>query len=346
MKRISRNPEKFGALDLFSTIGREKGYSFDKGAHDQDFLSAIETSLQKGRKNPILLHGRRIETMFAYVAASLGNCVAIKQEDEGELYVLNPDIRQPDYRLALNDSSEFFVEVKNCHEKSPSKRFSLKKSYMESLTKYSAIFGHPLFIAIYWSSWNLWTLISVEHFPYKDDAYSINMLEAAKINEMAILGDITVGTTPPLELKFIADTSKPRAVDEKGIANFTIGAYEFYCNKNKITEKLEQNLAFYFMLYSDWVSSKPSAEIRGGNILSVTYTSSPESETPNQGFELMGSLSSMVSRQFNESTTSDRGVERFAPSIEPDSFGVIIPSEYKGKSLPLWRFIMKPNYEG
>lgn len=344
MKRISRNPEKFGALDLFSALSRKKGYSLDQGGHDQDFISAISDSLQKGRKNPILLHGRRIEAMFAYVAASLGNCVAIKQEDEGELYILNTDIRQPDYRVVLNNSSEFFVEVKNCH-KGPSNKFSLKTEYMESLIKYSAVFGRPLFIAIYWSSWNLWTLISVERFPYRSGAYSINMLEAVKINEMAALGDISVGTTPPLELRFIADTTKQRTVDDKGLANFTISALEFYCNKNKINEKIEQNLAFYFMLYGDWVSSEPIAEIRNGNLISATYTSSPEAETPNQGFELLGALSSMVSRQFNESTTSDSGIARFAPSLEPESFGVVIPSEYKGKNLPLWRFIIKPNYE-
>jgi hypothetical protein len=51
----------------------------------------------------------------------------------------------------------------------------------------------------------------------------------------------------------------------------------------------------------------------------------------------------MISRQYNVLTVHDGQIARLVPEKEPGSFGVIIPSDYVGKVLPLWRFFISAN---
>jgi hypothetical protein len=89
------------------------------------------------------------------------------------------------------------------------------------------------------------------------------MLKAMKINEMADLGDMQVGTTPPLVLRVLTDPTKPRDLDAEGKVNFTIAKVELYCGGIHIEPREEQNLAYYFMLYGNWTGSEPSEHQRG-----------------------------------------------------------------------------------
>lgn len=57
---------------------------------------------------------------------------------------------------------------------------------------------------------------------------------------MHILGDCKIGTIPSLTLRFIADPSKPRAVDASGHAHFTIGQVELYSGDQLIDDPLEK----------------------------------------------------------------------------------------------------------
>jgi hypothetical protein len=66
--------------------------------------------------------------------------------------------------------------------------------------------------------------------------------------------------------------------------------------------------------------------------------------TENQAFEMLGFLSTMISRRFTELTAPSHNIERLIPDGDPDSLGVLIPFDYKGKQMPLWRFVIKPNY--
>jgi hypothetical protein len=50
--------------------------------------------------------------MFGYVVAALGRASLVKEEDAGELYVRDPDVRPPDFLVVLEAGSSFLVEVK------------------------------------------------------------------------------------------------------------------------------------------------------------------------------------------------------------------------------------------
>ena len=154
-----------------------------------------------------------------------------------------------------------------------------------------------------------------------------------------------IGTTPPLVLKVHTDPSKPRRIGSDGRVKFTIGSLELYCAENRVEDRMEKNLAFYFMLYGGWPSQEPTAQIEEDALITIDFVAKPPEHTPEQGFEIVGCLSGMISRRFNHLTSSELGVEWLSPEADPGSLGVAIPPDYKGKQLPLWIFELTPSHE-
>ena len=172
MKRIPRDPEKHEVLTLFDSIGIKKDLKLHDRNSENAFIESIASSLARNKDTPILIHGRRIEAMFGFILGSLGECVLIKQEDSGETYSIESGIQPPDYRVVLKDGSELLIEVKNCHKVDTPYR--IKATQIDALRKYAEIFNKELKIAIYWSRWNTWTLISDDQLESSEDKYCIS----------------------------------------------------------------------------------------------------------------------------------------------------------------------------
>jgi len=342
MKRIPRQPERFQVLDLFAAIAPAHGLSLNDATTCDRFLKIVRHSFEANAKNPIILHGTRVQAMFAFVAASLGRAILVKEEDSGKIYATEPEIRPPDFRIHLEDTSAFFVEVKNHHD--PEKPLRLSSSYLSSLRRYADISKLPLRIAVYWSKGNLWTLVSSQHLPQRDGKFELSFEKALKTNEMADLGDLNVATTPPLTCRIITDPSKPRKVGPSGETPFTIGSVEFFCAGRQIEQNEERNLAFYFMLFGNWVEPEPQVHIEEEQLIYIDFTTNHPAPVPGREFQFIGTLSSMISRRFTALTAPEGQIQSVLASAEPGALGVVIPEEYKGTDLPLWRFVQQPNY--
>jgi hypothetical protein len=340
MKRIQRRPQKFGVLDLFDQIGREIGLSLQAPESEGAFLRVVRDSLKKSREDAALIHGRRVESLFQWVAASLGECIAIKQEDAGDLVVADSNIKIPDYRVILRDSAEYFIEVKNCHSANLARGFPLKSNILAGLGKYGQLFGRKVYIAIYWSRLNLWTLLPLSALQGRA---SIGLGEAMELNEMVLLGDVMLAANPPLKLRILTDPQRPRMVQKSGMANFTIGDFELYCQDRLIKDEFERSLAFFLMYYGRWPAAEPVAMIEDGQLISIDFVVAPP-EVPGrgQGVDIIGHLSSLVTERYNEASVSEQGVERVSLAAEPGSFKVTIPRAYVGKDLPLTQFRILP----
>ena len=337
LRQIPRNPEKFEAIDLLDAFLNKKSLKLSDKSITQSFVQSLSDEINQNKTNPIMLHGRRIESMFGYVAASLGKCAAIKQEDKGDLYSTDIRMQSPDYRVILDNGHEFFVEVKNHRPKDPKAPYHISKSNLEKLLKYSEVFQRDLKIAIYWSQWNIWTLLLGQDLITKGSP-SIDLLRAVKINEMAILGDQMIATTPPLIWRLRPDPNKPILLEQARI-DFTIGSVEIYCGDTLVEDSNEQNMAFYFMLFGRWLTNDPQPQVRDGVLESVDIVAVPETSTPGQPFQFLGDLSGMISRYYDFLTTSEHGIERLRPTREPSTLGVFIPD--KSRYLKLWRFTIK-----
>ncbi|MEN6370487.1 MAG: hypothetical protein ABFD64_00585 [Armatimonadota bacterium] len=342
--RLARDNVNLDILDLFDKLARDAELSLTDESCSEEFVERIRVGFEATKSHEATLYGRRAESMFGYVAASLGQCSLIKKEDAGEIYVDDMDVLVPDYRIHLKDNKMFFVEVKNVHASSATFKWSCKAEIIEKLVKYAQIFNTECKIALYWSRWNHWMLFPIDKLHLNGQGKcEISFAEAAKASEMSILGDVMLGTTPPLSIRFQADQTKPRYVDNDGKCQFTISGIDLYCGSKLIRDSAECQLAFYLILFGDWPIGEPTAHIESSNLSYIELVAAPEKTVPNQGFEIIGSLSKIISSQYRNLTAEDKQLIRLSPSAQPGSLGIFIPASYKGIDLKLWQFHVTPS---
>ncbi len=339
MKRICREDQKFELMRMLNVYSRARGVSIRDEANHTAFLSELLRKFETSKKNPILIHGLRTEAMFAHIAATMGHCVAIKTEDAGDVYLMDSGLRIPDFRILTSAGQELFVEVKNHHPANPTDDFKMNKDYFESLKRYAVVFNRGLYFAIYWSQWKLWSLVRQDRFDTSTHAYRLSIENAMMRNEMNIIGDCLLATVSPLELRLFSDPNSTRIVKADGTVKFKIAAARLFAGGKEVDNSLEKRIAWFFMNYGNWIGTPGYTEVCEGEIISVGLTVAPEERAnPNERFETVGQMSQMLSRQFNEITVGSEGVDLLIPKSEPEDLGVMIPSDYKGEKLPLWRF--------
>jgi Holliday junction resolvase len=302
-------------------------------------IAQMENNLEELSNDPRKKYGFRVEGMFAYVAAALGKCKLIKQEDLGGICIV-PDnnINIPDYRIVLLDGQLFLVEVKNRNDDN----IFFKKDYIDDLKKYAQLNNCPLKIAIYWSKFKIWTLIPADSLTFSDQKCELKMDRAMAISEMAILGDQTIGTKPPLKIRLNMDATQTSELNEGGQSTVTIGGIDLFSGNKTIEDPIEQKIAFQLIMSGRWLENE-SVLIENNKVSSIEYSYEPEEYDKSQGFALIGELSHIISANYDLSTVREGKIERFLPQKDPENFQVLIPDDYKGKSLPLWRLILQPN---
>lgn len=343
MKRKKRNPEKFDGLELFTAMGRERGYTLDAGEDIQAFLDRVGKALKVSISTPVMLYGKRAEAMFAHVAGALGRCRLIKQEDAGAVFVNGNDIEIPDYRLFLADGTALLVEIKNFHPRDYREDFKIKAKYLSKLETYAALNDIPLKIAVYFSRANTWALLSKEAFTTNGDFLRVNFGEAMARNEMALLGDRFIATLQDLSIEFLGDPAECSAPDTNGKVQFTIRDTRISCRGQEVTDTPGKNIAFYLMRHGEWVEQEKAAVMQDGNVVGLRFVYAPMEPVEGQGPQIAGTLSSMVSNAYKELTGRRGGVVAIDVRHEPDVFTLDIPEGYNG-SLPLWQLILQPNY--
>lgn len=211
MKQHFKDNKQFGLFQEFEEFRRANNIS-EEECSLQAFIDEIKKSLDENLKNEICIHGLRTEQMFTYVAAGLGRSKIILKEDVGTLYSKEEALLRPDFRVYTHDNKQLLIEVKNHHPKNSFAPFRLKKTYLDSLLRYANIVKMPLFIAIYWSQYQVWTLTQHDRFDDVDNKVQITFSNALKRNEMILLGDDSIGTKPPLAIRIFPDKSKQQRV--------------------------------------------------------------------------------------------------------------------------------------
>lgn len=160
MKRLNRNPGKFETMDLYKAMARQEGYKFSDPDSSRKFIDKLSADFSNAKSNPITVHGLRTQTMFEHIAAALGHCVVIKAEDSGDILVSDDKLRVPDFRVLLQSGQQMLIEVKNFYQKQdPFEAYEVSQNYLEGLQRYASLFGQDLKLAIYWSRWNMWSLV-------------------------------------------------------------------------------------------------------------------------------------------------------------------------------------------
>jgi hypothetical protein len=148
-----------------------------------------------------------------------------------------------------------------------------------------------------------------------------------------------------LILKLTAAMNQPRTISPDRKASMRIGAVQIWSSHVLLEDNAERNIAFYLMMFGKWEYDGGRVELDAAGLpIAVTHTVSPEDPTPNQGFEIIGSLSSLYSQHYNSLTLEDARVARLNVK-DPTTLAPVIPRNLERKQLPMWRFIQQPNFD-
>ena len=164
MKRHIPDENQFKLLRMLDDFARSEGLALNEETTVRKFIDRISEAVKKHGDNSALIHGFRIESMFAHIVAALGESKILTEEDAGAFFSLHGKIRRPDFRLINRAGEQYFIEVKNFHQKDPLTPYKMEKDYLDSLLLYAETFSIPLKIALYWSRWKLWPLIDSKYF--------------------------------------------------------------------------------------------------------------------------------------------------------------------------------------
>lgn len=344
MQRLPRNPLRFDPVELYSSVSRDLDYKIEADADHNDFLAKIGESLRASVKNPNILHGKRVEALFAHVAGALGRCKFIKQEDSGAMFSNGKNLQAPDYLLILNDGRRLMVEVKNFYNSDPHDKFYLKKDYVERLENYAELHNADLRFAIYFTRMNRWVLLSKNVLMPKGTKFFTTFLHAFPRSEMIELGDRMIGTKPNIIIELVASKDVRAFITEDSEASLTVGDVRMYCAGNEILSVQEKNIAFYLIRFGRWTTDQPKGITHDEELYSVQFELYPEDGWDDTNtYAIVGELSSMVSTAYNELTTYENRVIALDVKVDPEIFKVDIPEGYKGENLPLWQFSIMPN---
>ena len=345
MRRKQRDPERFDPVELFTAMGRNHDYKINADGDIEDFLQRVGRSLKDSQKNLTMLHGKRVEAMFAHVAGALGKCRMIKQEDSGSLFVGADEVEIPDYRIILLDGTSYFVEVKNFHMKGFRSEFTIPKKSVRKLEAYADLNGLPLRIAAYFSNPRVWVLLPKAAFRETKNHFAIGFADAIARNEMAILGDRTIATLPELRIELHGDHDECSVPDDGGEVLFTTRRVGIYCRDQEVTDRDGKEIAFYLMRHGTWPEQYAHAIMSEGKVVGLRFGFSPDDPVENQDLQIIGALSTMVSSAYGEMTVGESSVLALDVKHDPAVFALRIPDGFKEPSLPLWQFIFQPNYD-
>ncbi len=334
---LKRDPKKFDTIDLFSKFSKEQNLEFNNENDYKKFTEELANIL-KSEVSPTLLYGKWTEKLFSYLALYLGKCSLIKSEDSGDIFS-KENIIIPDYRIILNDEKQIFVEVKNFSPKNNVFDYSISLKIFNQYVKYSEVMKIPLYFAIYWRKWGLWTLVDNKSFIKGKNKMSISLKKAMENNYMGMLGDFLIATLPPLRIRLYADKSKERKVIENN-AEFVINRIDFYCSGEQIINKKEISIFLNLVIFGRWkeniqvIFEKEAKE----KIDYLEFIYLPEETNPTQPFASIAYESEIISKQFQFCTFSvDGKVKKIIPNRH-FNFGSGIPQKYSKTNLPLWLF--------
>ncbi len=99
------------------------------------------------------------------------------------------------------------------------------------------------------------------------------------------------------------------------------------------------------MLHGKWEKVDQPAEVKNSLLEYFEFSISPEQYDKKQGFAMLGYLSQLITSNYKSLTSPNGEIQRLTPKQQPDQLSVLIPPNYKGKTLKLWRFNLQPNFE-
>lgn len=212
---------------------------------------------------------------------------------------------------------------------------------MQRLRAFSEQIGFPLYFAIYFARLNTWTLVLYEAFKISGARLDISWIQAMRQNNVAILGDLTIGVATPIEMILEFRHLSDPLINNEDEVELEMTGFEITCNGVPLTSKEERRIVQRLLMFGN-LEEDEQTRIEDGLVQSITFTYGSET-VQSQGFEIVGSLSQLASRQYLYSTTTKDGtIEQILATTIPRSWGKLIPEGFKSEAFPIWQLALQP----
>ena len=340
LRERQRDPERLDALALYDRFRPKLGDQFVSDTGPRGAAAAFVENVRGVAQQASTLHGWRVQNLFRGVVVSLDAVQFIKEEDNGRYYFTGPDIKVPDFRIIADEGTDLLVEAKNVSPSKPFRDFTIRKKELDALHRYCDLVGKSkLMIAIYWSAWNLWTLVDPIWLSSAGTNMTLSLRDAILKNEMSLVGDRSLGTEMPLAMRFHGDGNISRIDTLSELLQFTVSRVEFLVAGRTVVRPDERRIAYTLLMFGGWSDLSQVVEKDGENIVSLTFEVRPEESDPNQPFHMHGPLSSLFSSYFALATLdSQNNVRSIDAEYDVGGFGSLVEEPYEGDVLRLWRF--------
>jgi hypothetical protein len=352
IRKVKRDPAELGALSLFAQLDEPSaGESISAPGRRAAFLAKLAKGLDASLASGARLHGWRVQAMFESMILGLGGVRLLSSEDEGDCYFDDADgrVKPPDFRLATNDGEHLLIEVKNVAPRQGSPGHTMPISELEGMQRYAELTKARLTIAHYWSQANLWTLVDASRLTVSSRRASLTVEAAMLANELGLLGDRMIGTTPPLVLSLYPSEGKaPKVNLGSKTTSFRVGRVAIAAGGRLLRAKAERTIAFQLMLFGGWFLHEKST-VENGKLLRHDFEfrpHDPEGREAEQGFSIVTSLSSLHAARYTFSTLSEGRFEALRLEPEPGALSTVVPADYwerAHRSLQLWVFQVHPS---
>lgn len=350
VKKLSRRPTQIETLNFHAAVdvpapGEQRRVS-DPARVDAT-VAAFEAGLRDSLESPSRIRGWVSDQLFGLVAADLGGCKLVKQEDTGILFY-EDEVKLPDWRLTLLFGKNILVEVKAEAEDHP-RVSKLRVAEVARLKSYAQLNDCPLYIAVHWVTMSMWTLVPVSDYVRVDRHLEIDLETAFKRNHMcSLLNDRMIGLKPPLEFRM----TMQEVVDKDGAAKVVPKPEEvslvttdvrLFAGGEEMVDESEIALVWFLIQHARWPCEE-KMEDSGNGIWEMVFTMAPDESYAEQGFDVIGSLSELYTRMFYSSTTSLRDeTTKLRIDVEPGTLPRLVPTDLKSDRLPLWHLHINPS---
>lgn len=355
MKRLSRRPEQIETLNFHAAVdvptpGEQRRVS--DPARVEATIAQFEAGLRDSLESPSRIRGWVSDQLFGLIAADLGGCKLVKQEDAGVLFY-EDEVKLPDWRLTLLSDKNILVEVKAEDDKHP-RVSKLRLAEVARLKSYAELNDCPLYIAVHWVAMSMWTLVPIDDYVRVGDHFEIDLETAFQRNHMcSLLNDRMLGLKPPLEFRLTMQevpdedgaTEVEREPEEDGTTELSLvtTGVRMFAGGEEMVDKSETALVWFLIQHARWPCEE-KMEDAGDGVWEMVFTMAPDESHAEQGFDIIGGLSELYTRMFYSRTTSlEEETTKLSIDVEPGTLPRLVPTDLKSDRLPLWHLHINPS---
>ncbi|SDO59954.1 hypothetical protein SAMN04515671_1446 [Nakamurella panacisegetis] len=259
-------------------------------------VAQFEAGLRDSLESSPRIRGWVSDQLFGLVAADLGGCKLVKQEDAGVLFYKG-GVKLPDWRLTLVSDKNILVEVKAEDNDHP-RVSTLRLAEVARLKSYADLNDCPLYIAVHWVAMSMWTLVPIDDYVRVGDHFEIDLKTAFQRNHMcSLLNDRMLGLKPPLEFRLTMEETPDEDVvtvgepepEEDGTRKLSLvtTGVRLFAGGEEMVDKSETALVWFLLQHSRWPCEERIEDV-GDGLWEMVFAMAPEESHADQGFDVRG----------------------------------------------------------